>query len=101
MNKLYDSKWLFVSCFSFMIAMMQLPLMGQSNQYLHFDGNNDFVEVPIASKYIAGADGVTMAGWFYCDALQYGKGMTGFRNGGSGDGEMYLIQLNNGLLEFT
>ena len=74
-------------------------LDAQTQQYLHFDRVDDFIEVPEASQYIANASGVTMAGWFYCDELAYGQGMMGFRNGGSGDGEMYMIQLNNGVLE--
>ena len=71
----------------------------QSSQYLHFDKVDDFIEVPNASQYIAGSSEITMAGWFYCDELAYGQGMMSFRNGGTGDGEMYLIQLNNGTLE--
>ncbi len=71
----------------------------QSQQYLHFDRIDDFVEIPNASQYIANAEGVTLTGWFYCDALNYGQGMFGFRNGGDGDGEMYMIQLNDGVLE--
>ena len=60
---------------------------------------DDYVEIPEASQYIAGASEITMAGWYYCDQLAYGQGMIAFRNGGTGDGEMYLIQLNNGALE--
>ena len=74
-------------------------LQAQSQQYLHFDGVDDFVEVPNASQYVAGSDEVSMAGWFYTDELVYGQGMMGFRGGGTGQGEMYLIQLNNGTIE--
>lgn len=74
-------------------------LLAQSQQYLHFDRNDDYVEIPEASKFIAGSDQITMAGWFWCDQLAYGQGMIAFRNGGTGDGEMYLIQLNDGQLE--
>ena len=71
----------------------------QSQQYLHFDRIDDFVEIPAASQYIANGSGLTMTGWFWCDELAYGQGMFGFRNGGTGDGESYMIQLNNGVLE--
>lgn len=74
-------------------------LFSQSNQYLHFDRIDDFVEVPNASQYIAGSNAISMAGWFYTDQLAYGQGMMGFRGGGTGNGEMYLIQLDNGTLE--
>jgi len=78
-----------------------LDLSAQSQQYLHFDrtGERDYIEVPNASQYIAGSDQISMAGWFYCDQLSYGQGVMSFRNGGSGQGEMYLIQLDNGVLE--
>ena len=71
----------------------------QSQQYLHFDRMDDFVEVPEGSKFISGSDQITMAGWFWTDELVYGQGMMAFRNGGTGDGEMYIIQLENGILE--
>ncbi|MEY3053391.1 MAG: hypothetical protein RLY31_3176, partial [Bacteroidota bacterium] len=71
----------------------------QSNQYLHFDKTDDYVEVPSGSAYVANAQQITMAGWFYHDALAYGQGLMSIRGGGSGTGEMYLIQLNNGTLE--
>ena len=74
-------------------------LFSQSNQYLHFDKVDDFVEVPNASQYVAGSSGVSMTGWFYTDQLAYGQGMMGFRGGGTGNGEMYLIQLDNGIIE--
>ena len=74
-------------------------LFSQSNQYLHFDRIDDYVEVPNASQYISGSSAISMAGWFYTDELAYGQGMMGFRGGGTGDGEMYLIQLNDGVIE--
>jgi hypothetical protein len=74
-------------------------LLAQSNQYLHFDKNDDYVEVPNGSQYVANANAITMAGWFYHDALGYGQGLMSIRGGGTGVGEMYLIQLNNGELE--
>lgn len=74
-------------------------MQAQSNQYLHFDKVDDYVEVPNGSGYVAGSTQITMAGWFYHDALGYGQGMMSIRGGGSGTGEMYLIQLNNGTVE--
>ena len=72
---------------------------GQSNQYLHFDGVNDYVEFPAAAQYLTGLNTVSMTGWFNTDALIYGQGMMSIRAGGTGAGEMYLIQLNNGMVE--
>lgn len=73
-------------------------LMAQSNQYLHFDRVDDFVVLDNASQYVSGTNKLTIAGWFYCDQLAYGQGYMGFRSG-TGTAEMYLIQLNNGVLE--
>ena len=81
------------------ICSMTITSDAQSQQYLHFDRVDDFVTIPAASQYIANGEGLTMTGWFWCDELAYGQGMFGFRNGGSGDGESYMIQLNNGILE--
>lgn len=89
-------KTLFTFC---IIVLSALALSAQSNQYLHFDGTNDFVEVPNAASYVSGATAVSMTGWFYTDALVYGQGMIGIRGGGDDDGEMYVIQLNDGVLE--
>ncbi len=82
-----------------LIILQTALLLAQSQQYLHFDKEDDYVEIPEASKYIANSTEITMAGWYYCDQLAYGQGMIAFRNGGSGVGEMYLIQLSNGVLE--
>jgi hypothetical protein len=71
----------------------------QSNQYLHFDGVNDYTEFPAASQYLTGLNTVSMTGWFNTEALIYGQGMMSIRAGGTGAGEMYLIQLNNGMVE--
>ena len=71
----------------------------QSQQYLHLDGTNDWIEVPGAAQYVAGSNAVTMAAWFYTDELVYGQGMFGFRTGVGADGEMYIIQLDNGIME--
>lgn len=74
-------------------------LSGQTNQYLHFDRVDDYVEVPNASEYIANSSEISFAGWFYTDELAYGQGLMSIRGGGSGTGEMYLIQLSDGILE--
>jgi concanavalin A-like lectin/glucanase superfamily protein/peptide-N-glycosidase F-like protein/type IX secretion system substrate protein len=84
---------------TFLFLLSLSWLQAQSNQYLHFDRIDDYVEVPNGSGYIAGSTEITMAGWFYTDELAYGQGMMSIRGGGSGDGEMYVIQLNNGTLE--
>ncbi len=81
------------------IFMLQpIFLFSQSNQYLHFDGEDDYVLLDGAGQYVTGSSELTIAGWFYCDDLGYGQGYMGFR-AGSGDGEFYLIQLNNGVME--
>lgn len=71
----------------------------QTNQYLHFDGSNDYTEFPAASQYLTGLNTISMAGWFNTEALIYGQGMMSIRGGGTGNGEMYLIQLSNGMVE--
>ncbi len=71
----------------------------QSNQYLHFDGVDDYTEFPGASQYLTGLNTISMTGWFNTEALIYGQGMMSIRGGGTGAGEMYLIQLNNGMVE--
>lgn len=82
------------------MSMMLQPtfLFSQSNQYLHFDKVNDFVQVPNASQWVSGSNQLSLTGWFYCDALAYGQGYMGFR-AGSGTAEFYLIQLNTGVME--
>ncbi|MBL0050648.1 MAG: T9SS type A sorting domain-containing protein [Bacteroidetes bacterium] len=71
-------------------------LTAQSNQYLDFDGVDDFVEAPNASALIAGSTAMSITGWFYDNALGYGQGMMGYRNTNAG---FYLIILNNGAIE--
>ena len=71
----------------------------QSNQYLHFDGQDDYTFLENAAQYVNNSNTLTMAGWFYTDQLVYGQGMMSIRGGGTGDGQMYLIQLDNGILE--
>lgn len=68
----------------------------QSDQYLHFDRVDDFVEVQNASALIANAPAFSMTGWFYTDAYAYGQGMMGIRGTNAG---FYLIQLDNGKIE--
>ena len=99
MKKHYTFKAAFQLLLCLLLVSPGLQLKAQSQQYLHFDRMNDFVEIPNASSYIANGSGLSLTGWFYCDELAYGQGMFGFRNGGTGDGEMYMIQLNNGVLE--
>lgn len=99
MKKHYTSKWAFCWSLLALFFINTIELSAQSQQYLHFDRNDDYIEIPAASQYIANASGVSLTGWFYCDELAYGQGMFGFRNGGTGDGEMYMIQLNDGVLE--
>ena len=82
-----------------LLILAATSLTSQTNQYLHFDKVDDYVEVPNASGYIANSNQITFAGWFYHDALGYGQGMMSIRGGGSGTGEMYMIQLNNGTVE--
>lgn len=79
-----------------LFAISTTTLRAQSSQYLHFDGVDDYVEIPGASASIAGSNAMTITGWFYNDGLSYGKGMMGFR---STTGGFYLIELNNGVIE--
>ena len=83
----------------FLFAITFSNLSAQTNQYLHFDRSDDYVETPNGSGYIANSTEITMAGWFYTDQLAYGQGLMSIRGGGSGTGEMYLIQLSDGILE--
>jgi hypothetical protein len=68
----------------------------QSNQYLHFDKVDDFVILEDAGQYVVNKTEISMTGWFYTDALAYGQGMMGLRDGSSG---FYMIILNNGMIE--
>lgn len=78
--------------------MQPLLTMAQTNQYLHFDREDDFVILENASQYFSGNNEISITGWFYTDELAYGQGYMGFRIG-SGNAEFYLIQLNNGVME--
>lgn len=68
----------------------------QTNQYLHFDKVDDYVILEDAGQYVVNNDAISMTGWFYTDALAYGQGMMGIRDGSSG---FYMIILNNGSIE--
>lgn len=72
---------------------------GQSNQYLHFDGENDYVAVDSAASLIANQNTISMTGWFKADKHQYGAGMMGIRGNGTGTGGFYILQLGGGALE--
>ncbi len=94
MKKIYNGFLLMLLFF----IMQPLFLFSQSNQYLHFDKVDDYVILEGAGQYIAAGTELSITGWFYCDELSYGQGYMGFRSG-SGNGEFYLIQLNNGVME--
>ena len=93
MKKFYKTIWSLI-----VLAFLPALLLGQSNQYLHFDMVDDYVILNEAGQYVDGTTALSLTGWFYCDELSYGQGYMGFRSG-SGDGEFYLIQLNNGVME--
>jgi hypothetical protein len=73
-----------------------ITLKSQTNQYLNFDGTNDYVSVPNASSLVAGASAISMTGWFFDNNVNYGQGMMGFRGTGS---TFYMITVNNGKIE--
>lgn len=95
MKKLYKN---FSLLLPFIFLVMPVIINAQSNQYLHFDMEDDFAILNEAGQYVDGATELTITGWFWCDVLSYGQGYMGFRSG-SGNGEFYLIQLNNGVME--
>jgi hypothetical protein len=74
-------------------------LLAQSNQNLHFDGQNDYIVLDSAIQLIANQNAISMTGWFNADRFQYGAGMMGIRGNGSGTGGFYILQLGNGALE--
>ncbi len=84
--------------FVILVALQPVLLISQSNQYLHFDREDDYVQLDQAGQYVTGTNALSLTGWFFCDELAYGQGYMGFRSG-SGDGEFYLIQLNDGKME--
>jgi len=81
-----------------LLFMQPFFTLAQTNQYLHFDREDDFVLLENASQYFSGNNEISITGWFYTDELAYGQGYMGFRIG-SGTGEFYMIQLNNGVME--
>ena len=84
--------------FLFLNFLFARQLFAQSNQYLHFDGQDDFVQVNNIASELDGATQISMTGWFLSDELRYGAGMLSIRGGGTGD-TMYILELNNGKLE--
>ncbi|MCT8341141.1 T9SS type A sorting domain-containing protein [Flavobacteriaceae bacterium TK19130] len=92
-------KRILTSVFFIFTVVLSASILAQSNQYLHFDGQDDYTELPNAAGFINNSTTISMAGWFNTDELLYGQGMMSIRGGGSGTGEMYLIQLNNGTIE--
>lgn len=79
-----------------LLSLLPILAFSQTNQYLHFDKVDDFCQLTNASQYVANAPGISLTGWFYCDALAYGQGMMGLRSGSQG---FYMIILNNGQIE--
>jgi hypothetical protein len=71
-------------------------LKSQTNQYLNFDGVNDWVSTPNASSLVTGSTAMSITGWFFDNNLNYGQGMIGLRTGTE---SFYLISLNNGQIE--
>lgn len=82
--------------FAFFLAIQAGKVNAQSNQYLDFDGVDDYVNIPNASTHIAGSNAISITGWFYENQLSYGQGMMGFRATAGG---FYMIELNNGSIE--
>ena len=62
-----------------LVILIAFKGTAQSNQYLDFDGVDDFVSVPNGTATIAGSNQITIAGWFYDNQLSYGQGLFGFR----------------------
>lgn len=95
MKKIYNT---FLALCLATFVMLPVLSFAQSNQYLHFDMVDDFVILNEGGQYVNGTNQLSITGWFNCDQLAYGQGYMGFRSG-SGNGEFYLIQLNNGVME--
>jgi hypothetical protein len=81
-----------------LFLLQPVLVISQTNQYLHFDKVDDFVQLANGSQYVSGTSQLSITGWFFCNALAYGQGYMGFRSG-AGNAEFYLIQLNNGIME--
>lgn len=82
--------------FSVLTVLTVNSLQAQSNQYLDFDGVDDFTTTDNASQLIANSPAISMTGWFYDHQLSYGQGMMGLRATSAG---FYMIELNNGVIE--
>lgn len=95
MNQIYQTIRLFF-LFVLLFAAQTDKVNAQSNQYLDFDGVDDYVNIPNASAEIAGSTAFSITGWFYDNQLSYGQGMMGFRATNAG---FYMIELNNGSIE--
>lgn len=91
MNQLYKK-----ICVLFFFLAFIGNAKAQSNQYLDFDGVDDYVNIPNASTLIAGSNAISITGWFYDNQLSYGQGLMGFRATAGG---FYMIELNNGSIE--
>lgn len=90
---------LFTCCLAVLFFLFSSHVIAQSNQNLHFDGQNDYIVLDSAIQLIANKNAISMTGWFKADRLQYGAGMMGIRGNGSGTGGFYILQLGNGALE--
>ena len=84
---------------SVVLFMQSFLIFSQSSQYLHFDEEDDYALLAQGGQYVTGTDEMSITGWFFCDELGYGQGYMGFRGTGTGTGEFYLIQVDNGTME--
>ena len=64
----------------FIISLLfsSLGLHAQSNQYLHFDGVDDYVALPNAGTSLNGSNTITMAGWFFVAEVMVPEKCTSF-----------------------
>lgn len=93
MKQFYFKKYLLLLA---LILVASLGLKAQSNQYLDFDGTDDYVVLENGSQYVANSlNGMTITGWFYENQLSYGQGLMGFR----GSQGFYMIELADGKIE--
>ena len=89
MKNIYKS---FILLLPVVFILQPLILKSQSNQYLHFDHEDDFVILNEAGQYVDGSNTISITGWFNCDELGYGQGYMGFRSGASGLTSGELVQ---------
>ena len=54
-----------------LVLLQPVFLISQSNQYLHFDREDDFVILNDAGQYVTGTTELSITGWFYCDEYAY------------------------------